>query len=65
MRWLVNLLFMAGMMGAQWAASSLHLSAKIDSTQASAASEVRPQTPSPDSSTVIINQVAEEGDTHG
>ena len=46
----VNLLFMVAIMGAQWAASSLHPSPKIDSAQASAASEVRPQTPSPDSS---------------
>jgi len=45
----VNLLFMAGMMGAQWAASSLHPSPKIDSAQASAASEVHPQTSSPGS----------------
>ena len=43
---LVNLLFVAGMMSAQWAASSLHPSAKIDSAQASAASAVRPQTSS-------------------
>lgn len=46
---LVNLLFVAGMMGAQWAGSSLHPSAKIESAQASAASAVRPQTSSPDS----------------
>ena len=45
----VNLLFMVAMMGAQWAASSLHPSPKIDSAQASAASEVRPQTSSPGS----------------
>jgi hypothetical protein len=40
---LVNLLFVAAMLGAQWAASSLHPSAKIDSAQASAASAVLPQ----------------------
>ncbi len=47
---LVNLLFVAGMMGAQWAASSLHPSLKINSPQASTASAVRTQTSSPGSS---------------
>jgi len=45
----VNLVFMAGITGAQWAASSLHPSPKIESAQVSAASEVRPQTSSPGS----------------
>jgi hypothetical protein len=47
---LVYLLFGAGMMGAQWAASSLHPSAKIDIAQVSAVSAVHPQTSSPGSS---------------
>ena len=47
---LIYLLFVAGMMGAQRAASSLHPSAKIDGAQASAASPARPQTSSPGSS---------------
>ena len=44
----VNLFFMAGMMGAQWARQPSP-SAKIDSTQVSAPGEVRPQTPAPGS----------------
>jgi len=41
-----NFLLMAGIMAAQWAASSPQPSPKVDSAQASATSEVRPETPS-------------------
>lgn len=40
-----NLLLMAGIMAAQWAASSPQPSPKADSAQASATSEVRPEAP--------------------
>jgi hypothetical protein len=40
---LVSLLIMASMMGAQWAASNVHASAKINSAQASAAGAVPAQ----------------------
>jgi hypothetical protein len=46
----VYLLFAAGMMGAKWSASSPRPSPGIDSARASAASEVRPLTPSVSSS---------------